>query len=69
MTPIEIIRAKMVDMNRQRAELKLESEALGKMNPLVVSVDVVTAHRQRVAQIAGYVAALEFALETLGEKI
>ena len=69
MTPVEKIRTRLAEVNKERAELKAEGERLSKMDALMVSADVISGYWQKVSRASGHCAALEFALEALGEKI
>jgi hypothetical protein len=67
MTPVEKLRDRLAQTNKERAELKIEGERLSKMDALMISADVISSYWQKVSRASAYCAALEFALETLGE--
>ena len=63
------IRKRMAEVRKEYTETTHEMELTGKVDSMLVSFDRVSNLRERAARLGGYLAALEFSLEQIGENL
>ena len=63
------LRNRMATVTREYAEASAQYEAINKLPAMSVSFDAVSNLKETMARSGGYMAALEYALEQIGEKL
>jgi hypothetical protein len=63
------IRKRMAEVRKEYEEAMHEIDIIRKIDAIMVSFDRVSNLRERAARLGGYLAALEFSLEQIVEKL